>query len=375
MNFESLVSVIEQTHRHFQRQAVKAVNVSLTVRNWLIGFYIVEFELNGVDRAKYGDNLFSELATKFKHIKGIDRRSLYRFKDFYKLYPHLQSEIAPQTHFLSNSESITKVGSASPLLKTLTIVGSASPLLENKLLVPADKILQNLSYSHIEQLLQIEDALKRTYYEIACIKGTWSVKELKRQINTLAFERVGLSSNKELAQEQLLSKITPELPENAIKNIYTFDFLGLKNDGLIEEIELETALLNHLKDFIQELGLGFCFEHRQKRILIDDEYFFADLVFYHPILKCHVIIELKVDVFKPEHLAQLNTYVAYYNAEIKRSDDNPAIGILLCTEKGKKLVEYATAGMDNQLFVSKYLMELPKKEELEGFILKELGKL
>jgi predicted nuclease of restriction endonuclease-like (RecB) superfamily len=220
--------------------------------------------------------------------------------------------------------------------------------------------------------LQIDDTLKRTYYEIACIKGTWSVKELKRQINTLTFERIGLSSNTALAQELLLDKISPELPENAIKNIYTFDFLGYKNDGLIEEKDLETALLNHLQDFIQELGLDFCFEYRQKRILIDDEYFFADLVFYHRILKCHVIIELKVDAFKHEHLAQLNTYVAYYNAEVKLPDDNPAIGILLCTEKGKKLVEYATAGMDNQLFVSKYLLELPKKEDLEQFIQKEM---
>jgi RecB family endonuclease NucS len=169
-----------------------------------------------------------------------------------------------------------------------------------------------------------------------------------------------------------MNKITPELPEHAIKNIYTFDFLGLRSDGLIEEKDLETAILNHLQDFIQELGLGFCFEYRQKRILIDDEYFFIDLVFYHRILKCHVVVELKVDAFKHEYLSQLNTYVAYFNAEVKRSDDNPAIGILLCTEKGNKLVEYATAGMDNQLFVSKYLLELPKKEQLEAFILKEL---
>lgn len=375
MNFESLVSLIEQTHHHFQQQAVKAVNVSLTVRNWLVGFYIVEFELNGEDRARYGDNLFSELGKKFQHIKGIDRRSLYRFKDFYKLYSHLQTEIVPYSNFLSNFNSISIVGTVSPQLNSDSKMGTASPLSENKLLVPAHKILQNLSYSHLEQLIQIEDSLKRTYYEMACIKGTWSVKELKHQINTLAYERVGLSSNTHIAQEQLMSKISPELPENAIKNIYSFDFLGLKSDILIEEKDLETALLNHLQDFIQELGLGFCFENRQKRILIDEEYYFADLVFYHRILKCHVIVELKVDAFKPEYLSQLNTYVAYYNAEIKRVDDNPSIGILLCTEKGKKLVEYATAGLDNQLFVSKYLVELPKKEDLESFILKELDRV
>lgn len=373
LNFESLVSIIEQTHLHFHRKAVKAVNVSLTVRNWLIGFYIVEFELNGDDRAKYGESLFSELASKFKHIKGIDRRSLYRFKDFYKCYLHLQSEIASLDHIISNNESNSIVGIPFPQLVTAENVGMATPQSENQLLLPANKILHNLSYSHLELLLQIEDTLKRTYYEIACIQGTWSVGELKRQINTLAFERVGLSTNTALAQQQLLDKISPELPENAIKNIYTFDFLGYKNDGLMEEKDLESALLNHLQDFIQEMGLGFCFEYRQRRILIDDEYFFIDLVFYHRILKCHVIIELKIDAFKQEHLGQLNTYVSYYNAEVKRADDNPAIGILLCTQKGTKLVEYATAGMDNQLFVSQYMLELPKKEDLEAFILKEVA--
>jgi len=372
MDFNNLVSVIEQTHHHFQQQAIKAVNVSLTIRNWLIGFYIVEFELKGEDRAQYGENLFRELAKKFYKIKGIDRRSLYRFKDFYNFYPHLSIEIEPYTNFLQETNLIKKVGLIIPQLKSNQKVGLPTPQIEHKFLVPAKKILHYLSYTHIEQLIQINDPLKRSFYEISCIKGTWSVKELKRQINTMAFERVGLSANHELAQEQLLDKISPELPQNAIKNIYSFDFLNLKSEGLLEEKDLETALLNHLQEFIQELGLGFCFECRQKRILIDDEYFFADLVFYHRILKCHVIIELKLDVFKHEYLSQLNTYVAFYNAEVKRADDYPAIGILLCTEKGNKLVEYATAGMDQQLFISKYLVKLPKKEDLEAFVIKEV---
>ena len=354
LNFESLVSAIEQTHLHFQQQALKAVNVSLTVRNWLVGYYIVEFEQKGEDRAEYGSKLLSKLAESSKHIKGFDERSFRNFRLFYKQYPQIQ------TYILSHFPKLSIWGS-------LTTESKSS-----KILVPADKILNQLSYTHIEQLLSIQDPLKRTFYELSCIKGTWSVRELKRQINTLAFERVGIATNHELANEQLLNKITPELPQDAIKNIYAFDFLGLKSEGIIEEKDLESSLLNHLQEFIREMGLGFCFEYRQKRILIDDEYFFADLVFYHRILKCHVIIELKVDAFKHEHLAQLNTYVAYYNAEIKRTDDNPAIGILLCTEKGKKLVEYATAGMDQQLFVSKYLVELPEKEELERFIQKEM---
>ena len=266
------------------------------------------------------------------------------------------------------------MGLATPQSVNERKVGLMTTQLENKIQVPAEKILHNLSYTHIEQLLQIEDSVKRAFYEIACIKGTWSVQELKRQINSLAYERVGLSSNTEIAFEQLHNKIEPEQISDAVKSVFFFDFLGLQGHDLVEEQELETALINHLQAFIQELGIGFCFEARQKRILIDDEYYFVDLVFYHRILKCHILIELKIDSFKHEHLSQLNTYVAYFNAEIRRFDDNPAIGILLCTEKGKKLVEYATAGMDNQLFVSKYLLELPKKEQLEEFIEKEVKK-
>jgi predicted nuclease of restriction endonuclease-like (RecB) superfamily len=376
MKFESLVSTIEQTHQHFQQQAVRAVNISLTVRNWLIGYYISEFELKGSDRANYGDKLFDTLADRLKSIKGIDRRSLYRFKDFYALYPQIADLFSSADTKLNLPFSITEsiVGLLTPQSDADQKVGLLTPKSQNKMQVPADKLLNALSYTHIEQLLQIEDPVKRVFYEISCIKGTWSVKELKRQINTLAYERVGLSNNTEMAFGQLQQKIIPESANDAIKSVYLFDFMGLNSNELIEEKDLESALLNHLQEFIQELGLGFCFENRQKRILIDDDYFFADLVFYHRILKCHVIIELKIDAFKHEYLSQLNTYVAYYNAEVKLSDDNPAIGILLCTEKGKKLVEYATAGMDNQLFVSKYLLELPKKEQLEAFITYELLK-
>lgn len=373
LDFNALVYAFEHTHRHFQQQAVKAVNISLTMRNWLFGFYISKFELNGADRAAYGDKLFDTLAQRFKHLKGVDRRALYRFKDFYLLYPHLQTVVASHAPLFEDVPAFAIVGSASPQLQATEKVGTLSPQWDDKLLVPAEKILQNLSYSHIELLLQVEDPLKRSFYEIAAIKGTLSVRELKRLIDTLAYERVGLSANAATATDDLLKKIIPEQAEHAIKNIYTFEFLGLRADGLLEEQDLESAILNHLQAFIQELGIGFCFEYRQRRILIDDEYYFIDLVFYHRILKCHVIVELKIDAFKQEHLGQLNTYVAYYNAEVKRPDDNPAIGILLCTEKGAKLVEYATAGMDNQLFVSKYLLQLPSKETLEHFIQHEIA--
>lgn len=213
---------------------------------------------------------------------------------------------------------------------------------------------------------------KRKFYELSVIKNTLSVRELERQIATLTYERVGLSQNTELAFKELKNKIVPINPDDAIKSIYFFDFLNLPNAHLIQENELEEALINHLEKLIIELGNGFCFEARQKRLLIDSEYYFVDLVFYHRILKCHILVDLKVDKFKHEHLSQLNSYVGYYKDQIKQSDDNPPIGILLCTEKGSKMVEYALAGMEEQLFVSKYLVALPSKEMLADFIENEL---
>jgi predicted nuclease of restriction endonuclease-like (RecB) superfamily len=317
------------------------------------------------------------------NIKGLGSRYLKLFRQFYFAYSELGGTINQIVDLPKKAIYQIVQSSTAQLQKIDDVEFALSQLPTDEFKNGSDvsktesyfhQVLERISFTHLTELVKIEDKTKRTFYELLILKTTPSVKELKRQINTLAYERVGLSSNLEIAVKQLNSKIEPEKSSDAIKSIYTFDFLGLKSDSLIEEKDLESALLNHLQEFIQELGNGFCFEHRQKRILIDDDYFFADLVFYHRILKCHVIIELKIDAFKHEYLSQLNTYVAYYNAEVKLSDDNPAIGILLCTEKGKKLVEYATAGMDNQLFVSKYLLELPKKEQLEAFITYELLK-
>nr|WP_223816028.1 PDDEXK nuclease domain-containing protein [Adhaeribacter rhizoryzae] len=165
---------------------------------------------------------------------------------------------------------------------------------------------------------------------------------------------------------------TPAQPADFIKNTYAFEFLGLPQKALVTENDLEQALLDHLQEFLLELGHGFCLEGRQKRILIGDEYFFIDLVFYHLILKCHVLIELKIADFNHVNAGQLNTYLNYYKAEVMRPDDQPPVGILLVTHKNDALVQYATAGLDNQLFVSKYLVQLPSKEQLENFIRNEL---
>jgi predicted nuclease of restriction endonuclease-like (RecB) superfamily len=234
------------------------------------------------------------------------------------------------------------------------------------------ELISNVSFSHFAELIKIKNENKRTFYEIMVMKNTLSVRELEKQIATLAYERVGLSENTENAVIELLDKVIPSQASDAVKSIYFFDFLNLPNQHLLQENQLEEALVSHLEKFILELGNGFCFEARQKRILIDDEYSFIDSVFYHRILKCHILIELKVDKFKHRHLSQLNTYVAYYNQKEKREDDNSTIGILLCTEKGTQMVEFAMAGMTQKLFVSKYLVELPSKETLTSFIQTEL---
>jgi predicted nuclease of restriction endonuclease-like (RecB) superfamily len=251
-------------------------------------------------------------------------------------------------------------------------VGTASPLSEPK----GYSVMERLSYSHIELLVEIEDETKRLFYEVECIRGNWSVRELKRQITSLYYERSGLSHDKKKLASLAGQNAEINEPNMVIRNPYVFEFVGLKPQEVMSESHLEDQLITKLEDFLLELGNGFCFESRQKRILIGDEYFFIDLVFYHRILKCHVLIELKLEQFTHENIGQLNTYVSWYKKNMMKEGDNPPIGLLLCTDKNHALVEYALAGLDNNLFVSKYLLELPKKEDLQAFVeeqVKEIG--
>ena len=374
LNFESLVAEIEQTHSHFQQQAVKAVNISLTIRNYLIGFYIVEFEQNGEDRAAYGSKLLDSLAAKLS-IKGLVSAEISRCRQFYFCYPQILGALTQEFKNLVPQHILGTLSQDSIMGVEPSIIVSSTPQsTKSNLYVPGEKLLSKLSFSHLVELIKIQDHLKRTFYEIECIKGTWSVRELKRQINRLYFERSGMSAKPELLSEMTQQKAETAGPTDIVKSLYAFEFLGLKTKDALEESDLETALLDHLQDFMMEMGHGFCLDARQKKILIGDEYFFIDLVFYHRILKCHVLVELKVEDFKHHQIGQLNTYVNYYKATEMQTDDNPTVGILLVTNKNNALVEFATAGIDNHLFVSKYLLELPKKEQLEAFINNELLK-
>ena len=380
MDFKSLQQNIISTHIYLQNEAVKAVNVALTIRNWLIGFHITEYEQNGQDRADYGGMLEKRLADSLQH-KGLSERNLKLFKQFYQTYPYFISLFSDK----NNSNSMLQTLSAQIETEDFPIMQTLSALIETpidfnhkskkKLSVPPEKIVSKLSFSHIVELIKIDDDLKRTFYEMECIKGTWSVRELKRQISSLYYERSGLSSKPERLSELVNQKIEPKQPTDIIKNIYAFEFLGLRKQELVEESDLETALLDHLQEFILELGNGFCFEARQKRILIGQEYYFIDLVFYHRVLKCHILIDLKIGAFEHGDIGQLNTYLNFFKEEISSPGDNPPAGILLVAEKDHALVKYATAGIDENLFVQQYLIKLPGKNQLEKYIEGELKKL
>lgn len=349
-SFEHLTQLVEQVHNSAYSSSVKAINRFATIRNYIIGFYIVEYEQDGSDRAKYGDKLLKRLAERINK-RGINETLLKVSRAFYLNYPQIQSYLAGKSatssHQLSDEKSAT---------------------LSHQFVTSADKLLSQLSFSHIREILTVDDSLARFFYETECIKCCWSVKELRRQIATNLYFRAGVSKKPELLLQRTEINTTPAL---TIKDPFSFEFLDLRPEAFTET-DLENALITHLQDFLLEMGKGFCFEARQKRMIIDDEYYFADLVFYNRILHCNVIIELKDDEFKHADLSQLNAYVSYYRANEMNEGDNPPIGILLCTRKGEKMVEYALAGMDNNLFVSTYMLALPDKETLREFILSEL---
>jgi predicted nuclease of restriction endonuclease-like (RecB) superfamily len=364
LSFERLVTTIGQAHAELAAQASRAVNVSLTLRNWLIGFHIEEYERRGVDRQQYGEKLLDRLAESLiqKGVSRCDRRELYRYRQFYLRYPQIVEALPPQ--FTS------QLGSAAHGLTGGSRIGESATS-ESRL--GGQTLVARLSFTHFVELIGVEDDTKRAFYEAECLRGNWSARELKRQVASLYYERSGLSTDKQQLAALAQTGVETAGPGLTIRDPYVFEFLGLKPQEVMGESHLEDQLLDKLHDFLLELGHGFCFEARQKRILIGDSHHVVDLVFYHRILKCHVLVELKVAAFSHENIGQLNTYVSWYRKNMMTGGDNPPVGILLCTQKDHALVEYALAGIDNGLFVSKYLLELPRKEEMQRFIEEQLA--
>ena len=358
-DFDGLVAHIQQTQDVLQSNARLVINRHVTAKAWLTGYYIVEYEQKGADRAKYGEQLLKKLAERLKDKKTFSYRSLRLYRQFYLTYQGLIPQVSD---FVKSLSQIWQTPSAK-----LPSVSSTSVTIQTK----PELLFNKLSFSHLSLLLPISDPLERAFYETMAIRGTWSVRELQRQIDSNYYIRSGWSQKPEALAKLVDGKAEKDSLALDIKSPFTFEFLGLQAKDVVEESDLETALITHLQDFILELGMGFCFEERQKKMLIDDRYFKADLVFYHRILKRHVIIELKANRLNYADAAQLHMYLAYYRKNIMQPDDNPPIGILLCSAVGQEMAEYSLLDLDESVFISKYQLNVPSKERMTEFLRKE----
>ena len=387
-SFNNLVDAVNGLDKAFADNTAKAINRNITARNWLIGYYIVNYEQNGSDRAKYGAKTLQTLAERL-NSRSLSYRNLKLYRQFFMEFPSLAQPICDYIIKEFENEpntigqpTVAQLGSSEmPIWQSLVAKSENSTIpirqplaaqLDPELQIPADKLFSHLSFTHFSLIMGVVNPLARVFYELETMKGVWTKRELKRQIDTNYFERSGISSNPAKMSQYVQNKAEQMSLAETIKSPYVYEFLGLKDTEIIEEDELEQALIDHLEEFILELGTGFCFEARQKRILVDDEYYFCDLVFYNRILKCHVLIDLKSVRLKYDDVAQMNLYLSYFKHNVMQPDDNPPIGILMCTEAGKELVQYATDGIDDNLFVKKYRLALPVESKLTQWLKNEI---
>lgn len=313
-----LVDSIGKLLESARRESVRAINTILVETYWNIGKRIVEYEQKGGEKAEYGSRLLTKLSKdlRMKYGKGFSKSNVYLMRLLYIKYPKFQ-----------------------------TLSGK-------------------LTWSHYVELLSITDDLARSFYEKQCIKENWSVRELRRQIDSMLFERIALSKDKEGVLELAKKGQIVEKEEDIIKDPYVFEFLGIPEQYQYTEKELEQRLIDNLQMFLLELGKGFAFIKRQYRITLDNNHFYVDLVFYHTILKCYVLIDLKVGKITHQDIGQMNMYLNYFKTEVNSDNDSPPVGIILGAEKNDILVEYALGSISNKLFVSRYKLYLPSKKEL-----------
>ena len=316
--YRELLERISRRYVEGQAQAVRSVNAIIVETNWQIGKYIVEYEQAGSAKAKYGSKLLETLARDLSllHGRGFSRPNLNNMRLFYLRYPICQT------------------------------------------------LSDKLSWSHYCELIKISDDIERSFYLQQNLQENWSVHELKRQLESGLFLRLALSKGKEEILKLSRQGQRIETSEDVVKDIYVFEFLKIPEPHSISETDLETRLLDNLQTFLLELGKGFTFVGRQYRMMIDNTAYRVDLVFYHRILRCFVLIDLKISSVMHGDIGQMNMYMGYFAHEENHESDNPPIGIILSKEKDELLVKYATYGMNSQLFVSKYQLYLPNKEEL-----------
>ena len=386
MNLEFLTHVIDSIHTTAQTRAGLAINQVLNWRNWLIGAYIVEFEQGGEDRAQYGEKILETLANRLKNAghNGLSLRNLKNFRQVALAYCNLEirqtlpAVLGQEIHQTPSAEFEGRKKSQTPPDQFILPELVHFPSLQGK--TPdlpwrdgawTTQLFSSLSFSHLLELARVDDPLKRGFYELECIKSGWSVRELKRQRDSMLYERVGLSRNQEavmaLAQEGRLV----DSPETILRDPYVLEFTGLEKRTLYSESDLEKALLDHLEAFLLELGRDFCFVERQMRITVSNRHHFLDLLFFHRELRCLVAIDLKIGSFKHENAGQMNFYLNYLKENTTKEGENPPVGILLCADKDSEEVHYATTGLDNAVFVSRYLVALPSEGQLKAFLRRE----
>ena len=352
-----LIRAISAIDTEMVGRVATVANQALVLRNWLVGAYIVEFEQHGADRAKYGSRLLERLAAdlKDKGVRGLgDPRVLRDCRVLFQTYPQIRGSVTREFPALPEQPA------EQPEKRGASTRESATPL-------EATQILQ-LSWTKLQELIRIDNPLKRAFYENECLRGNWSVRQLQRQIGSLLFERTGLSTDRQAVAERARKQERQEPLADILRDPYILEFAGLAERHEYSENDMEGALLDHLQRFLLELGRGFCFEARQFRMTEGRKHHRVDLVFYHRRLRCHVLIDLKVRPFQPGDAGQMNFYVNWFKANMMESGDNPPVGMLLCSDHDGAEVEFATAGMDRQLFVSRYLTALPSVEQMRAFL-------
>ena len=346
--FERVVDILEQARGN----VVRAVNVSMVTAYWLIGREIVQEAQDGQDRAEYGKQIISKLSEQLtsKYGKGYSVVSLKNYRLFYQVY----------------SDRITE--KSSPSGSQLKQFDSKSFPLGSQL---SYGFSSQLSWSHYRALMRINKSEAREFYEQQAIECAWNKRTLERHIQSQFFERMIVSQHPQKMLESAKSETKTTLPEETLKNPYVLEFLGLPDIAGLHETKLEAAIITHLQEFLLELGKGFAFESRQKRMRYDETDYYVDLVFYNYILKCHVLIDLKIGELTHQDVGQMDGYVRMFDDLYVAKDDNPTIGLILCTEKNESVARYSVLKDRKQIFASKYMLYLPTEEELALELKKE----
>lgn len=362
-NFDALVALCRQTHEHFQGTVARAANTALAARNWLYGWYIVEYEQKGADRAEYGERLIERLSARLNPlgIRGASKTRLKLYRLFYLQY----RQIGPTAPDLSRILLVANGLKIGPTASDQSTGGvSVFPVNIPQALSAEFAAAFRIGWSHYVELLMIDNPDERCFYEIEVAQNGWGVRELKRQIASSLYERLALSRDKDEIRRLAREGQVVQKAADLIKNPLVLEFLDLEEKPAYSEHELETAIIDKIESFLLELGKGFLFESRQKRFTFDNDHFFVDLVFYNRLLRCYVLIDLKRDKLTHQDLGQMQMYVNYFDRHVKLEDELPTVGIVLCHRKSDALVEM-TLPTDANIFASKYQLYLPSKEDLK----------